>query len=87
MKTKIAVIVVALILAVLVGCGVKATHSQENSLKIWLENENGNYYTMKVVDDMTGVNYVVVGTDLGGGYRSVSICPRYNADGSLYVSK
>ena len=32
------------------------------------------------VDSETGVQYLV-------GYASKAICPRYNADGSLYVDK
>lgn len=73
---------------VVIGCSAINTYAkQDNPLKIWFENENGDYQTLKIVDDDTGVNYVVVGTELGGGYRSISICPRYNADGSLYVSK
>lgn len=72
---------------ILGACGYTTMASQNNPLKIWFENENGNYQTLKIVDVDTGVNYVVVGTELGGGDRSVSICPRYNADGTLYVEK
>ena len=40
----------------------------------------GNTYI--VVDNETGVNYIVV-----GGSNGVSITPRFNADGTLYVSE
>ena len=56
---------------------------QNGSLKIWGESENGVYDTLVVVDSNTGVNYVVVSYNAS----SVSITPRLNADGSLYVTK
>lgn len=34
------------------------------------------------VDQATGVNYIIYASSNRGG-----ICPRYNADGSLYVSQ
>lgn len=63
-----------------------ATADQTHPLKIWAENDNGDYHTLVVVDGNTNVNYVVVSTDLGGGNRSIAITPRMNADGSLYTS-
>lgn len=39
-------------------------------------------YTGVIVDSKTGVNYIVVDND-----KSIDICPRYNSDGTLYVSK
>lgn len=81
-------IVLSVILAFILGAcsSVSVSAEQTNPLKIWYHNGNGNYHTLCVVDDSTGVNYVVVATDLGGGHRSVSVCPRYNADGTLYTS-
>lgn len=35
------------------------------------------------MDSETGVNYFIGGDTT----NSISICPRYNADGTLYVSK
>lgn len=55
---------------------------QTNPLKIWFQNENGKYSTLNVVDEETGVNYVVVSYSYD---NAISICPRYNADGTLYV--
>lgn len=57
---------------------------QDNPIKIWFENHNGNLLTCKVVDDNTGVNYIVVASNYDG---SVTITPRLNADGTLYISK
>lgn len=67
------------------ACTDSVMAEQKRPLKIWFENNNGNHNTYCVVDDNTGVNYVVVGKDnMHGG---IAITPRLNADGSLYVSK
>ena len=59
---------------------------QKRPLKIWFENENGMYQTLHIVDENTGVNYVVVAAEEHGKTVSVAITPRLNADGTLYVS-
>lgn len=70
------------------ACADSVNAEQDNPLKIWYENEKGNYRTLKIVDDETGVNYVVISMErTASGGRGISVCPRYNADGSLYVSK
>ncbi len=71
------------------ACADSVNAGQDNPLKIWYENTKGDYQTLKIVDDETGVNYVVVSIDSGrvAGGKGISIYPRYNADGSLYVSK
>lgn len=69
------------------ACGTNESYAEQSSpIKIWGQNENGAYETLKVVDDSTGVNYVVVATEVGNGNRSIAITPRLNADGSLYVT-
>ena len=60
---------------------------QEYPLKIWAHNENGSYETLCVVDEKTGVNYVVVGLEKYGKIGGVAITPRLNSDGSLYVTE
>lgn len=83
----IAVIVVALIIGLVAGgCAASASADQTRPLKIWKHNENGGYTTMCIVDESTGVNYVVVSRDEYQKGFSVAITPRLNADGSLYVS-
>lgn len=64
-----------------------ASDEQSRPLKIWYENTNGAYHTYCVVDDNTGVNYIVVSTERGNGEYSIAMTPRLNADGSLYTSK
>lgn len=68
------------------ACATTAVSADQNHpLKIWAQNENGAYQTLCVVDEDTGVNYVVVGTEQGNAYEAIAICPRYNADGTLYT--
>lgn len=79
----------ALALAFMVGACSPVSEviaDQTRPLKIWFENENGHMKTYCLVDERTGVNYVVVENELyhGGG---IAITPRLNADGSLYVGK
>lgn len=63
-------IIVILVTAML--CGF-ASH------KLYGYTRNDFYY---IVDEETGVNYVVLSDTYKGG-----ICPRYNRDGSLYTSR
>ena len=72
------------------ACANTAIADQIHPLKIWKENRNGQMETWKVIDDDTGVNYIVVApnwNERGSSYDGVCITPRLNADGSLYTSK
>lgn len=84
---KKAILAMGLALAFVAGActSTGAGAEQTYPLKIWAQNENGAYKTLCVVDEDTGVNYVVVATEQGSGNRSIAITPRLNADGSLYV--
>lgn len=81
-------IALMLVFTFLLGACSAATVNAEQTwpLKIWHQNDNGPMHTHCVVDDDTGVNYVVVSTERGNGEYSIAITPRLNADGSLYVS-
>ena len=84
---KILVALCMVSMFVLGACSTsKARASQEYPLRIWAQNQNGDYRTFCVVDDTTGVNYIVASGECSY-CRSVAITPRYNADGTLYVSK
>ena len=78
-----------LIVAFLMGaCSVGTVKAaQNNPIKIWPQNENGQYKTLYVVDEETGVNYIVVAAVslYGDKTTTVAITPRLNADGSLYT--
>lgn len=63
-----------------------ASAEQTYPLKIWKQNDNGSYSTLYVVDEDTGVNYIVVSLMSSGYYGVIAITPRLNADGSLYTS-
>lgn len=80
--------VVCLICAFLLGAcmSMEVKAEQNHPLKIWMQNENGKYETLNVVDEKTGVNYIVVSGELYSEGIGIAICPRYNADGSLYVT-
>lgn len=83
---KILGISLLLIVTFMLGaCSQTQTFADQlNPIKIWLQNENGTTKTYIVVDDNTGVNYIVVGMNNYGG---ISVTPRLNTDGTLYTSK
>lgn len=82
-------IVVCMIFCILLGaCSVTMVNADQNRpVKIWLENTNGSYETAIVVDENTGVNYIVVSGELYGKSRGIAITSRLNEDGTLYVTK
>ena len=89
MKKKTYIIItVVFILGLFIGgfTNLSVQAKQSYPLKIWFQNENGTMSTYNIVDEDTGVNYVVVAQNLYSK-PAISMCPRYNADGSLYVSK
>lgn len=46
-------------------------------------DSTGSAYTEHIyIDKKTGVNYIWINTNSG-----VTMCPRYKADGSLYIKK
>ena len=70
---------------ILTACASTAMASQDQPLKIWKQNENGKMETFCIVDEDTGVNYVVVTGELYDKSVGTAITPRLNADGSLYT--
>lgn len=69
------------------ACGTSVEAKQDKPLKIWFENQNGKIGTYQLVDEETGVNYIVVSGELYQKGISTAITPRLKADGSLYMSK
>ena len=91
MKLKKYIILISAVIGgfILGSCGNSVIAGQTHPLKIWKENRNGQMETWKVVDDETGVNYIVVApsySENGQPYAGISITPRLNSDGSLYIS-
>ena len=84
---RVFIIVMCLLSFLLGACAVTTTNAEQTyPLKIWKQNENGKYETLCVVDENTGVNYIVVSGELYDKSVGLAIYPRYNADGSLYVT-
>lgn len=79
----------ALVFMFLLGaCSTSVAKAEQTwPLKIWKQNENGKYETLCIVDEDTGVNYIVVSGELFQKSVGIAITPRLNADGSLYTSK
>lgn len=85
-KRIVCIVLCAVMALMLIGCGAKAEAAgQEAPIKIWGQNTNGAYHTAVVVDDETGVNYVVVSTSCYSNAIPIAITPRLNADGTLYT--
>lgn len=83
-------IVILLIAAFLLGaCSTTVVNAEQNyPLKIWKQNRNGQMETWQLVDEDTGVNYIVVAPNYSGtgrSYDGIAITPRLNADGTLFV--
>lgn len=87
MKTFLLSITLILSGFILGACGSNVIAEQTHSLKIWKQNENGKMETFCVVDEDTGVNYVVVTAGTNNTENGVAITPRLNADETLYISK
>ena len=91
-KIKIFIIAAVFMITgfVMGACGSTVVAEQTYPLKIFSQNRNGQMETWNVVDDDTGVNYVVVAprwSEHGYEYTGVCVTPRLNADGSLYVGR
>ena len=85
MKNKILLIVTALIILV-VGCGSTAVNakSQKSSSRFRIDYITEWNDVEEYRDTETGVHYLIY-KDRHGYAGMGGICPRYNADGSLYV--
>lgn len=83
MKRIITIAICLVLAATMIG----AKNEQTNPIKIWWQNENGFYNTLTVIDEDTGVNYIVVSSVRYSYAAPIAITPRLNADGTLYVSK
>lgn len=85
---RIAIIACMVLCIILGACSVTMVGAEQNRpVKIWLENTNSSYDVLTVVDEETGVNYIVVGGEAHSHLRGTAITPRLNGDGTLYVTK
>lgn len=83
MKNKKMLFFVLLLIALLVGCGTTAT-AKENTSSFELEYLGESCDVSEYRDSETGVHYLIL-KDTKGYCGMGGICPRYNADGTLYV--
>jgi hypothetical protein len=84
---RLLITIVCLLSFILGACTVTTVGAAQTfPLKIWKQNENGCMTTFNIVDESTGVNYVVVTAKSQGHCTTVAIAPRYNPDGTLYVT-
>ena len=85
---RIAIIACMVLCIILGACSVTMVGAEQNRpVKIWLENTNGSYETAIIVDEKTGVNYIIASGELHSKSRGIAITPRLNGDGTLYVTK
>ena len=85
-KTFIATICLILFGFILGACGTTVRAEQTYPLKIWKHNSNGKMETYCLIDETTGVNYIIVSGELFQKGIGTAITPRLNPDGSLYIS-
>ena len=73
---------------ILGACSTAVARAEQNyPIKIWAQNSNGKYKTLCVVDEETGVNYIVISGELFQKGIGLGVTPRLNSDGSLYVNE
>ena len=88
---KVRLFLLATILIVfgfLLGAFSTNTYAEQTyPLKIWEKYNHGKIETFCLVDENTGVNYIVVNGKLNSKPVGVAITPRLNEDGSLYTTK
>lgn len=85
MKNKFLLITIAILMIILIGCGATAKANgivSESALELEFIGITQNVYEYR--DSETGVHYLVLNHKSGYGGMG-GICPRYNADGTLYV--
>lgn len=83
---KIGIVLCFLIMFIFGACSVSFVSAEQTwPLKIWKQNENGCFTTLCLVDENTGVNYIVVSGQNYSNTPTIAITPRLNADGTLYT--
>ena len=78
------IVIMAVFCGFLMGaCGLQAVNAeQENPIKIWEQNENGQLHTALVVDEEKGMEYIVAYVKYSKGHSAegISIMPRLSGD-------
>lgn len=85
--TVILLILIILSLIGLTGCSTQVNAEPSNKdMYIGEPDYSAGVYTYIIVDSNTGINYIVTKSTLSGN-GGISIVPRYNPDGTLYVTQ
>lgn len=86
---KILCIILCVVMFMLGACTTNVVSAEsESPLTIFGYSSNGYFSTSVVVDEETGVNYVVVSAPSRSNSsktEAIAITPRINADGTPYV--
>lgn len=83
---KIFIIIGMMFMFILGACAVTTVSAEQTwPLKIWKQNKNSCFTTLCLVDENTGVNYIVVSGQNHRNTPTIAITPRLNADGTLYT--
>lgn len=75
MKKLIVLLIVLALVLTMIGC----EPAEATPIDLDRDFDAVSDYVRVEVDKQTGVNYII--------YGGKCVCPRYNADGSLYVSE
>ena len=82
MKNKVFILIITIMVCFIFGCGV--TTQAKGGANNYMEYIRNCYDFEEWKDTETGVHYFIY--DNATAYCGMGgICPRYNADGSLYV--
>lgn len=77
---------IAIIIAFFIGVGSSLSAKASGSIEIESAGNSGGFYVHNVIDWDTGVQYLLV-QDYGRSEPAIAMCPRYNADGTLYTGE
>lgn len=87
MKSKVVVLFLVLLAFVLGSCSSTTTSAiddfEDSKFDVIEVDENRRFLTFILLDEETGVEYLAVYLKNG----NISVTPRYNSDGSLYVKQ
>lgn len=85
MKKKILLIIATVLMVLAIGCGsTEEAHGSVSASAFALEFVSNSENVYEYRDAETGIHYLVFKDSLFYGGMG-GICPRYNADGTLYV--
>ena len=86
MKKKIILILTSFgIVTLAIGCGSIANAKTQHVTNFYLEEVGSSNDVHEYRDNETGVHYLIYSESKMGYVNYSGMCPRYNADGTLYA--